>query len=145
MSIKHDANQLFASSLAPFTPPVRAKLTEIRKLILSLPEKLDGVGPLLETLRWGQFSFLTFETGSGSTIRIDAIRANPKNYAIYFNCNTTLVDDFKQLYPKRFKFEGNRAIIFDVATPLPVDELRHCISLALTYHQRKQVKTIRRE
>lgn len=145
MSTKHDADRLFASSLAPFTPQVRAKLTEIRKLILSLAGQLEGVGLVLEALRWGQFSFLTLETGSGSTIRIDAVRGNPKNYAIYFNCNTTLVEDFKQLYPKHFKFEGNRAIIFDVAAPLPVDELRHCISLALTYHQRNQSKPDRRK
>ena len=57
---------------------------------------------------------------------------------------TTRVEDFKQLYPKLFNFEGYRAIICNVATPLPVDELHHCISLALTYHQRKQAKSIRR-
>ena len=51
---------------------------------------------------------------------------------------TTRVEGFKQLYPKLFNFEGNRAFIFDVAAPQPVGELRHCISLALTYHRHKR-------
>jgi hypothetical protein len=38
------------------------------------------------------------------------------------------------------KFEGNRGIVFDVADGLPEEALRHCISLALTYHLRKKQK-----
>jgi hypothetical protein len=36
------------------------------------------------------------------------------------------------------KFEGNRSIVFDLADRLPEEPLRHCISLALTYHLHKK-------
>ncbi len=131
-------NPAVAEIFAAYGPMPREKLLLLRELILQTANATKGVGQLNEALRWQQPSYLTSESGSGSTIRIDAVRGNPQNYAMYFNCNTTLVEDFKQLYPKLFKFEGNRAIIFDVAHKLPEAALRHCISLALTYHLRKQ-------
>ncbi len=50
---------------------------------------------------------------------------------MYFHCQTTLVDTFKEIYHTQFEFNGNRSIIFSVETPVPVDELSHCISMAL--------------
>ena len=140
MATSRFTDSAVAQAFATYAPLQRAKLSILRELILQTAEQTAGVGPIDEALRWQQPSYLTSETGSGSTIRIDAIRGSVQNYAMYFNCNTTLVDDFKQLYPKAFKFEGNRALIFNVADKLPIDELRHCISLALTYHLRKATK-----
>jgi hypothetical protein len=34
-----------------------------------------------------------------------------------------------------FKFEGNRAIVFDLDETVPVDSLAFCIAAALTYHR----------
>ena len=126
-----------ARVFASYVPSQRARLLQLRDLIFQTAAQTPGVGQLNEALRWQQPSYLTNETGSGSTIRIDAVKGSAQSYAMYLNCNTTLIDDFKQLYPKTFKFEGNRAIIFDGAGPVPEAELRHCISLALTYHLRK--------
>jgi hypothetical protein len=36
------------------------------------------------------------------------------------------------------EIQGNRSIVFNVADRLPEEALRHCISLALTYHLRKK-------
>ena len=38
---------------------------------------------------------------------------------MYFNCNTTLVRSFRELFPDSFEFEGNRAIIFPISEKLP--------------------------
>ena len=57
---------------------------------------------------------------------------------MYFHCQTTLVDTFKEIFRDDFKFEGNRAIVFEKTDQVPVKELRHCISLALTYHLNKK-------
>ncbi len=35
------------------------------------------------------------------------------------------------------RFDGNRALHLDTADPLPTEELRHGLALALTCHQRK--------
>jgi hypothetical protein len=92
------------------------------------------VGELEETLKWGQPSYVTARTGSGSTIRIDQVKALPGKYAAYFHCQTTLVDTFREIYGRELDFVGNRCILLDAAAKLPARPLRHCISLALTYH-----------
>ncbi len=120
--------------------PVREKLLGLRQMILDVAAATPGVGRLEETLRWGQPSYITRETGSGSTIRIDHIRNEPTKYAIYFICASGLIDDFKDLYRGKMKFGGNRSIVFDVSDRLPEEPLRHCISLALTYHLRKKAR-----
>ncbi len=130
-----------AEVFATYAPAQKKKLTELRDIIYRVAATTEGVGAIEEALRWQQPSYLTPETGSGSTVRIDAIKGQPDKYAMYFHCQTGLVDHFKQIYPKQFKYEGNRALIFDVAQMLPEAELRHCVSLALTYHLRKGSKT----
>jgi hypothetical protein len=77
------------------------------------------------------------ESGSGSTIRIDQVKDEPGRYAIYFHCQTNLVSTFRDIYPKEFQYGGNRCILLDVTQKFDENALRHCISLALTYHMRK--------
>jgi hypothetical protein len=117
--------------------PVRAKLLALRRLIFNAAKSTKGVGTLEEALKWGQPSYLTPESKSGSTIRIDQVKASPGQYAVYFHCQTDLVETFRDLYPE-LSFSGNRAILLDAAEKLPEAELRHCVALALTYHLRKR-------
>ena len=63
----------------------------------------------------------------------------PGRYAIYFNCNSSLVETFKAVYGEVFTFEGKRAIVFGANDEIPVEELKHCISLALTYYRVKRL------
>ena len=126
-----------SAALRTFPAQVRPKLTALRRLILDTAKKTKGVGAIEEQLKWGQPSFATSQTRSGSPIRIDSVKSDPKRYAMYFHCQTNLVASFRQLYPKEFTYEGNRAIVFDVDKSVPETALRHCIALALTYHARK--------
>ena len=57
---------------------------------------------------------------------------------MYFHCQTTLVDAFKEMYRGKFEFGGNRSIIFSEDDEIPVRELRRCIAMALTYHLEKK-------
>jgi len=137
------ADPAVGAAFGAYPVRLRSKLMSLRRLILDTAAATPGVGRLKETLKWGQPSYLTAETGSGSTIRIDRVKPADKpkggsgdgeRYAIYFHCQTTLVPTFRQLYPEAFDFSGNRAILLDPDRPLPEAELRHCIALALTYH-----------
>lgn len=119
---------------------LKRKLLFLRQLIFDVASRTDGVGALEETLKWGQPSYLTTESKSGSQIRIDQVASKTETYAMYFHCQTTLVDTFREMYRDQFVFDGNRSIIFTVNDALPVMELSHCISLALTYHLRKKLK-----
>ena len=127
-----------AAIFADYPARLRGKLRQLRKLILDTADTTQGVGRIEETLKWGQPSYLTVAPKSGSTIRIDRLKSSNDQYAIYFNCQTDLVATFRELYPGQFRFEGNRAIIFNVKDELPKAELTHCIALALTYHARKR-------
>lgn len=69
-------------------------------------------------------------------IRINNHKRSENKYAIYFHCQTNLVETFRELYPE-LKYEKNRAIIFDEQDRLPVNKIRHCITLALTYNLHK--------
>jgi hypothetical protein len=117
-----------------YSKPVKAKLLALRKLILDTARSTEGVGPIEETLKWGQASFLTSESKTGSTIRIDRVKGADGQIAIFFHCQTNLVETFRALYPE-LRYSGNRAILLDAKATLPKAALRHCVALALTYHR----------
>lgn len=117
---------------------IKEKLFALRQLIFDVAESADGVGELTETLRWGDPSYLTNQTKSGSIIRINSIKPSETDYAIYFHCQTQLVSTFRQLYPGKFNFIGNRCMRFKQDDVVSVKELKHCIELALTYNLNKK-------
>ena len=120
-----------------YPPLMRDKLLALRELIFRVARSTDGVGEIEETLKWGEPAYVTTASKSGSTIRIAWKKSRPAQYAMYFHCQTNLVETFKTLFPSDFRFEGNRAIIFDESDLVPTDALRFCIAAALTYHQKK--------
>jgi hypothetical protein len=121
--------------------PVKTRLLALRRLIFDTAKTTTGVGRLEETLKWGQPSYLTPETGSGSTIRIDRIKSTADQYAVYFHCQTDLVATFRELYAGELSFGGNRSIVLDAKDKIPEAALRHCLALALTYHLNKRKTT----
>jgi hypothetical protein len=140
--MKSFANPAVTRVFSDYPAPVRSKLLKLRDLIFSTAKRTPGVGALEETLKWGQPSYLTTETKSGSTIRLDAIPAMPGSYALYVHCQTTLVETFKEKFGPTFRYEGNRALIFSAKAKIPETELRECIALALTHHSKKKGERI---
>jgi hypothetical protein len=117
-----------------FPPTVRRRLLEVRKLIFATARAHDEVGPLTETLKWGEPAYLTQQTGSGSTIRLGRAKDSEAHAAVLFNCKTTLIDTFRERFPDQFEYRQNRALLLDVTGSLPRRPLSICLSLALTYH-----------
>ena len=135
--MKPFANAAVAQSFAAYPPNMRRKLLALRELILKTAASTEGVGEIEETLKWGEPAYLTPASKSGSTIRLGLVKSSPSQYALYFNCKTTLVDTFRTLFPGELRYEGNRAIVLDVADAVPRDALSFCIQAALTYHRKK--------
>lgn len=132
-NVRHrDVQKVFES----YPAQIRKKLMRLRQLIIDTASETKGVGTVEETLKWGEPSYMT---KTGSTIRIGWKASRPNQYAMYFHCRTRLVDTFKELYRAKFEFEGNRAMIFEQEDGIAVDELKHCIALALTYHEVKHL------
>lgn len=131
-------DEAVAAVFTASTPAARTQLLRLRTLIFATAAATPGVGSLDETLKWGQPSYLTSATKSGTTIRIDAVKSDPGRVALYVHCQTHLIEQFRERYGDALSFEGNRAILLDIDAPLPVEPLRHCIAMALTYHADKR-------
>jgi len=133
--MKPITNPAVAKAFEAYPPSMRRKLLALRELILQTAAATEGVGELDETLKWGEPAYLTASSGSGSTVRTDWKPSKPNQYGMYFNCQTTLVETFKTLFPREFSYEGNLAIIFKESEPIPKDALAFCVAAALTYHR----------
>ena len=107
---------------------------DLRLLILETAEQDARIGPLAETLKWREPSYLTNSTKSGTTLRFDWKGKHPDKIGIFVNCQTTLIRSFQDLFHDALKFEGSRAIWLDIHQPLPRDILAICIGKTLTYH-----------
>jgi hypothetical protein len=113
---------------------IKIKLLSLRQMIFDVARNINKVGELEETLKWGQPSYLTSESKSGTTIRIDRVKSDKYDYAMYFNCQTSLVYTFREIFGDEFRYEGNRAILFRLKDKISTQKLKLCISMALTYH-----------
>lgn len=129
-----------AAVFSSYPPAMRRRLLALRRLIFDTAAKTPGVGPLEESLRWGEPAYLTRESKSGSTIRIAWKPSAPEQYAIYFHCQTNLVATFRRRFGAKLRCEGNRAIVFLAKERVPVKELRRCIAMALTHHLARIVR-----
>lgn len=128
-------NPTVAAVFEGYAPPLREKLMHLRMLIQQAAAETEGVGPLEETLKWGEVSYLTSASGSGTTVRIGRDKATDRP-AIYVNCQTDLLSRYRTLYPDAFAYDGDRGVVIGDAP----DEaaLKHMIALALTYHASKK-------
>ncbi|MCB0776909.1 MAG: DUF1801 domain-containing protein [Chitinophagaceae bacterium] len=115
---------------------IRKRMDKLRMLIIDTARESEDVEDLIETLKWGEPSYLT---RTGSTIRIDWKEKSPDQYAMYFQCTSRLVPTFKIVFGKTFQYEGTRAIIFNLKERLPEAELKQCIKAGLLYHKVKQL------
>lgn len=140
-------NDVVKQKFDTYPVKVRAKLEYLRQLILEVAANTNKVGEVEETLKWGEPAYITlpiqYEDKSGklkkakapgTTIRIDWKTKSPDQYALYVNCQTSLIDSYNSLFPNTFTFEGSRAVVFRLDDALPEEALRVCIQMALTYH-----------
>ena len=125
-----------AKVIATYPIKIQKKINQLRNLVFEAASEIPNLSKIEETLKWGEPSYLV---KNGSTIRIAWKQSAPDHFAIYFNCQTTLVDTFKELYRDQCPFEGNRAMLFHVDDVLPILVVKHCMKLALTYHRIKHL------
>ncbi|MDP2697613.1 DUF1801 domain-containing protein [Thalassospira sp.] len=96
-----------------------------------------AIGPLAETVKWGEPSWRPI-SGGGTTLRLDWKDKNPNQIALYVNCQTSLIAEFRDMFDGQLQFEGNRAILLPLDQALPEDALKFCIAAILGYHRRKK-------
>ena len=116
----------------------RDHLLSCRDLVFQVAADNGEIGPITETLKWGQPSYLTEATKSGSTIRLAA--GDNGRPALFVHCATDLIEQFRTFYPDTFDYQGKRALVIRGDPGVVEAELRHCIALALTYKLRRKSK-----
>jgi len=125
------ADPAVADAFAAFDDGMRPRLLELRQLIFDTARRVKSVGPLSESLKWGQPSYAPKAPRTGSPVRLGVADGSP---ALLFHCQTTLVVSFRQRHGKALRFEGNRAMLLEPSGRLPRKALVDCITAALTYH-----------
>ncbi len=113
---------------------VRDALLSLRHLILDTAAETADVGPLEESLKWGQPSYRPLD-GGGTTVRVAPVRGSSTTYGMYVTCSTSLVEQWRDAFGELFRYDGTRGILFEVGAPVPTDEVRACVVMALTYHR----------
>ena len=121
--------------LQDYPEQAQSELTKLDELIYQTAQELE-IPELEESLKWGE---PCYSNKSGSPIRMDWKLKTPTQYYLFFNCQTKLVDTYRELYADTLEFQGNRAIALNLAEPLPEDAIKHCIALALNYKKLKHL------
>lgn len=118
-----------------FPADIQPSLMQLRELIISVAKEYD-LGSVEESLKWGE---LSYGVKGGSAIRIGWRPQSPEKCFVFFNCQTNLIETFKEIYGDQFLYEGKRAIVLDRSKMDSIKELKHCIGLALQYHKLKNL------
>jgi hypothetical protein len=117
-----------------YPKPARDQLLKLRTLVFEAAASLPETSPITETLKKGEPSYLN---KAGTTIRLAWSGKRPDVIGLFVNCQTTLLDAWRTQYSDTLDLVGNREIRLPLDVPLPLDPLRHCIAMALTYKTRK--------
>ncbi|MEP2920237.1 MAG: hypothetical protein ABJP06_05890 [Sulfitobacter sp.] len=112
----------------------RLKFTDIRALILEAGARAD-IGPLTESLKWGQPAWRPDRPRKGSTLRLNWSDKLPRTLALFVDCKTTLAAEIFAAYPDDFQYESNRAMRMQLNAPLPKDAIAYLAHATFTYHQ----------
>ena len=113
-------------------------LLELRKLIFNVAQQDQLIGALSEALKWGQPSYLTATSGSGTTVRIGPSSKKPGWCGLYVHCQTNLVSTWRTMFADTFEFDGNRGILLAPGQDLDKEAIAFCVSMALRYHLEEQ-------
>lgn len=118
-----------------FAPDQRQTLLEVRELIFEVALEDHRICQIEEALRWGEPAYIRTKARTGSTIRLGVEKTSGQP-ALFFNCKTSLVEEFRLKFGGLFRYSKNRAILLDSPLDTSRSALKICISAALTYHIR---------
>lgn len=138
MSDSPEMPALVADAYGAIPAPIRNSMLLVRERIFTVAQSNADIGPLTETLKWGEPSYLPRKARIGTTVRLGYSSKRPEQWGLFVSCQTTLIDAYRGLFADELRFDGNRGIIFQAAEKPPLDTLDVCIEMALTYHLSKR-------
>ena len=114
----------------------RRRLEAVRERVHAVAMADPSIGPITETLKWGQVPFVPEASQSGTTLRLAPSKPDGAP-AIFVHCATSLVDRVRERHGDVFTCQGNRAILLpdEETTAAHHAELDAVIHLILTYER----------
>lgn len=110
---------------------------QLRDLVWQVADDMDLGCEVVETLKWGEPSYLPAKPKIGSTLRIGQF--DDTYIALYFNCQTMLVENFRSMFGGDVEYSKNRAVLFNVTEPLPESIVKTCATRTFRYHLDKRL------
>lgn len=111
------------------------QLQSMRTVFHNVAEAAE-VGPLDESLKWGQPAWRPRSPRTGSTLRLNWSAADPARITAYVDCKTDLAAQMQLRFPDLSGNDGRRALHFDLLAP-DADSLWQLAFLTFTYHRAK--------
>jgi len=111
-------------------------LLALRAIAFEVSRQAD-IGPLDETLKWGQPAWRPRRPRTGSTLRVNWSPSHPGHLMAFVDCKTDLASQMSTRFPGQFRNDGTRALAFDLDGALPQHAIWQLANLTFTYHQRK--------
>lgn len=124
----------FTQITAQWPAPARARFDALRAAILSAAHDAN-VGPVTESLKWGQPAWRPASPRTGSTLRLNWSPDTPDVLTAYVDCKTDLAQRMASLYPDLTN-DGRRALALPLNAPLDTQPIAHLAAMTLTYHRK---------
>ncbi|WP_299768522.1 hypothetical protein [uncultured Tateyamaria sp.] len=109
----------------------------LRSIVHDVATSAD-IGPLDESLKWGQPAWRPKRPRVGSTLRVDWSPTTPNRLMAFVDCKTDLAAQMDNRFPQQFHNDGRRALGFDLDAPLDEDAVWQLAHITLTYHRAKR-------
>ena len=122
---------------ATWPTQAQAHFADLRHLVHEVAAAID-VGPLDESLKWGQPAWRPRRARTGSTLRVDWSPATPDRLLAFVDCKTDIAAQMDLRFPGQFGNDGRRAMGFDLEGALPRDALWQLAHMTLAYHRNKR-------
>lgn len=126
----------FAPTTALWPIEAQTRFAEIRGLILDAAKQV-AIGPLTESLKWGQPAWRPERPRTGSTLRLNWSDKSPQTLAFFVDCKTTLAAQMFAAYPFDFEYKSNRELQVHLDAALPNSAINHLAELTFTYHKKR--------
>ncbi|WP_240705178.1 DUF1801 domain-containing protein [Pacificoceanicola onchidii] len=128
MSDNHPIPAAVAPAFEAFPEPARGALLAIRSRIFTLAAEDPRIGPVTESLKWGQPSYAS---KVGTPLRLGLPKSG--GCAIFCHCQSRVIPDHRALFGADHRYDGNRALLFKPQAPPAPHALDALIRSALTY------------
>lgn len=97
-----------------------------------------AIGPLEESLKWGQPAWRPVRPRTGSTLRLGWSEGQPDRLSLFVDCKTDLALRLKVTHPDLPFNDERRHIAVSLDTPLPEEAVIRLAEMTFCYHLRQQ-------